>query len=229
MKKQLSDCARCPIRLEERVCRRAGGKAPAFCPTRDLGELSRQSLTFYRDQRFSEFARQASLQETEGYADRELGYARLRPVKTRLEEISEFARKMNFHRLGLAFCVGLREEAKKVTQLYAAQGFEMVSVICKVGGCDKELIGLESDQKIIPRQPEAMCNPFMQALVLNQAQTDFNILLGLCVGHDSLFLKQAEAPCTILAVKDRVLGHNPLAALYTVDSYYRGLKKTDAV
>jgi enoyl-CoA hydratase/carnithine racemase len=46
----------------------------------------------------------------------------------------------------------------------------------------------------------------------DQQKTDFNVLLGLCVGHDSLFLKYAEAPCTVLAVKDRMLGHNPLAA-----------------
>ena len=50
------------------------------------------------------------------------------------------------------------------------------------------------------------------------------MLLGLCVGHDSLFLKAANAPCTVLAVKDRVTGHNPLAAIYNIDSYYRALK-----
>ncbi|MBW2121998.1 MAG: DUF1847 domain-containing protein, partial [Deltaproteobacteria bacterium] len=55
--------------------------------------------------------------------------------------------------------------------------------------------------------------------------TDFNILLGLCVGHDSLFLKYAEAFSTVLIVKDRVLGHNPAAALYTTDSYYARLKR----
>lgn len=37
-------------------------------------------------------------------------------------------------------------------------------------------------------------------------------------------LEFAEAPCTVLAVKDRLLGHNPLAAIYNIDSYYRSLK-----
>ena len=69
-----------------------------------------------------------------------------------------------------------------------------------------------------------MCNPILQAMVLNDGKTDLNVLLGLCVGHDSLFFKYAEAPCTVLAVKDRLLGHNPLAAIYTSDSYYRSLK-----
>jgi len=69
-----------------------------------------------------------------------------------------------------------------------------------------------------------MCNPIAQAFVLNDEKTEFNIVMGLCVGHDSLFLKYSDAPCTVLAVKDRLLGHNPLAAIYTVDSYYRSLK-----
>ncbi|MCK5682073.1 DUF1847 domain-containing protein, partial [bacterium] len=71
---------------------------------------------------------------------------------------------------------------------------------------------------------ETMCNPILQAMILNQSKTDFNIMLGLCVGHDSMFLKEADAPCTVLAVKDRVLGHNPLSAIYNIDSYYRSLK-----
>jgi uncharacterized metal-binding protein len=48
--------------------------------------------------------------------------------------------------------------------------------------------------------------------------------MGLCVGHDSLFLKYSNALCTVLAAKDRLLGHNPLAAIYTIESYYRSLK-----
>jgi len=102
----------------------------------------------------------------------------------------------------------------------------MISVVCKVGRIPKEEIGLRDDQKVTPGHFETMCNPILQALVLNDEQTDFNILMGLCVGHDSLVFQYAEAPCTVLAVKDRVLGHNPLAAVYNIDSYYRYLKKT---
>jgi len=221
---KFSDCARCPFTITERLCRNPNGKAPAFCPTRDLAPLTQASLKIYQQDKYAEFARQASIQEAEGYADRDLGYARVRPTKTRIEEIAEFAGKMNFRRLGLAFCVGLRREAKIVANIYSEKGFEMVSVICKTGCSDKNLIGLNDTQKISPNEPEAMCNPALQALILNDAETDFNILLGLCVGHDSIFLKEAEAPCTVLAVKDRVLGHNPLAAVYNIDSYYRSLK-----
>ena len=37
------------------------------------------------------------------------------------------------------------------------------------------------------------------------------MLVGLCVGHDSLFIKYSEAPVTTLVTKDRVLAHNPVA------------------
>ena len=221
----LSNCARCPFKIEERACRVAGGKAPEFCPTLQLPELLGESLKMLADKRFAEFARQASIQEAEGYANRDSGYPNLRPIKTRIEEIAEFAHKMKYRRLGLAFCVGLRREAEKVATLYTDYGFEVVSVICKAGCSDKANLSLDNRHKVVPsEQPEAMCNPFMQALTLNRAETEFNILLGLCVGHDSLFLQVAEAPCTVLAVKDRVLAHNPLATVYNLDSYYRALK-----
>ena len=66
-----------------------------------------------------------------------------------------------------------------------------------------------------------MCNAIGQAIVLNEAHTDLNILLGLCVGHDSLFIKHSDAPITVFAVKDRVLCHNPLAVIYGADKYYK--------
>jgi uncharacterized metal-binding protein len=45
------------------------------------------------------------------------------------------------------------------------------------------------------------------------------------VGHDSIFFKYAEAPTTVLAVKDRVTGHNPLAAIHLSDSDYQKIKQ----
>jgi uncharacterized metal-binding protein len=60
-----------------------------------------------------------------------------------------------------------------------------------------------------------MCAPLCQADILNQAGTDLNVMIGLCVGHDALFARHSAAPVTTLVVKDRVLGHNPAAALYS--------------
>jgi uncharacterized metal-binding protein len=132
---------------------------------------------------------------------------------------------MGYQRLGLAFCIGLAREAAAVAGIFEAQGFEVASVLCKTGRVEKERIGLNDSEKIYQGTAESMCNPILQAKLLNKAETDMNVLLGLCVGHDSLFFKYAQAPTTVLAVKDRVTGHNPLAAVYLAESYYRKLKQ----
>ena len=225
MSNETPNCAQCPYKVSDRFCRSEDGKAPDFCPTRNMSGLVEQSLKEYNNSpSICEFAKKASIQEAEGYINRNLGYEHVRASKTRIEEIMEFAEKMNYKRLGMAFCIGLRKEAKAVEKIFSSKGFDVVSVVCKAGRIPKELIGISKDQQIVPDSTESMCNPILQAMILNKEKTDFNVLLGLCVGHDSLFLKYAEAPCTVLAVKDRLLGHNPLAAVYNMDSYYRCLK-----
>jgi len=225
MKEQLIDCAQCPIaNAAERLCIREDGKAPDYCPTRTREVVLEKAWREYDKPEILEFARQASIQEAEGYGDRELGYDHVKPIKPRIVEIIEFAHKMKYERLGLIFCAGLRREAKTVGKLLSAKGFEIVSVMCKVGRVEKEKIGIRDDQKIAIGFSESMCNPIAQAMILNHEQTQFNILIGICVGHDSLVFKYSEAPCTVLAAKDRLLGHNPLAAIYNLESYYRSLK-----
>jgi uncharacterized metal-binding protein len=225
MSEKVSNCAKCPFSSSERICSSEGDKAPAFCPTKNLGKLIPHALEEYRKPEIEEFARQASLQEAEGYGNREKGYAFLKPVKPRIEETMDFARRMGYTRLGLAFCAGVQREARMVEEIFTLQGFEVVSVMCKVGSVPKEELGLRDEDKLAIGNFEAMCNPVLQALVLNEEKTHFNVLMGLCVGHDSLFLKYATAPCTVLAAKDRLLGHNPLAAVYTSHSYYRSLRQ----
>ena len=65
-----------------------------------------------------------------------------------------------------------------------------------------------------------MCNPVSQAELLNEAGCEFNVVLGLCVGHDSLFFRHSKGLVTTLVAKDRVLAHNPVGALNLADSYY---------
>ena len=83
----------------------------------------------------------------------------------------------------------------------------------------QQAVGLEDARN------EPACNPILQAELVNEAQVDLNIFMGLCIGHDTLLFKYVQAPVTVLAVKDRILGHNPLAAIYQYDSYYAYLKK----
>ena len=219
-----AQCAVCPYEWQERVCRKEHGKAPDNCPSLRQRDLVSRAMGEFRSSDILEFARQASVQEAEGYGDRHLGYDSVRPIKPRILEIIEFSKRMKYRRLSLAFCVGLRREAKTVHEIFERHGFDMISVVCKVGSVPKNMLGLSEDQKIVPHTFESMCNPVLQALIANHYESEFNVLLGLCVGHDSLFFRYAKAPCTVLAVKDRLLGHNPLAAVYTVDGYYRSLK-----
>jgi uncharacterized metal-binding protein len=180
------DCAACG----EKRCREGA----------DCFGVADAQRELYRDERVARLHRAAAAIEARHYG-----------AATRLEEIILFAREMGFRRLGLAFCVGLEEEAGQIAALLGAS-FEVVSVCCKVGGIAKAEVGCE--QMDAGKDVEVMCNPAGQAALLNEAGTELNILCGLCVGHDALLSMHAAAPVTTLIAKDRVLGHNPAAAVY---------------
>ncbi len=131
---------------------------------------------------------------------------------TRLEEVLFFAQQLNAKKVGIAFCIGLAAEARFCAQYLQNAGLKVESVCCKNCGIDKDELALE---KIKPGQFEAMCNPRMQAELLNKAGTEYNFIVGLCVGHDMVFTKASEAPVSTLIAKDRVLANNPAGAVYS--------------
>ena len=225
--KSIPSCASCDLEVNRRICYAEEGVGSKGCPTLTDEKVLMEANKEYEVPEIGEFARQASIQEAECYANRHQRPYIMQPTKTRIQEICEFALKMGYKRLGLAFCIGLVKEAATIEEIFRAYGFEVVSVLCKAGRTLKEGIGIKDEEKIYQGTDEAMCNPIYQAKLLNQEKTEFNILIGLCVGHDSLFFKYAEAPITVLAVKDRVTGHNPLAAIYLTDSYYRRIKHSE--
>jgi uncharacterized metal-binding protein len=219
------NCSECDIEGTERACQNPKGRGIVGCPTLLRKDLLQSTLTEYGKKVIAEFAHMASVQEAECFADREKRPFVPKPVKPRIQEIIEFAKKMGFKRLGLVFCSGLKREGRIVGRILDAKDFEVISVLCKVGCVPKEQIGVKESEKIRIGEFEAMCNPIMQAKIMNDAHTEFNIMIGLCVGHDSLFFKYSEAPTTVLAAKDRVSGHNPLGPIYTAESYYSRLLK----
>jgi uncharacterized metal-binding protein len=157
-----------------------------------------------------EMAHAAAVVEAKGYM-----------TWTRVEDTIEFARAMNYRKLGIACCVGLKREGAILESILRKNGFEVSSAVCKTGGVPKEELGIKDEEKVRPGGFEAMCNPIAQAMLLDSAGSQLNILVGLCVGHDALFTKASKAPVTTLVAKDRVLGHNPVAAIYNHQSYYR--------
>jgi uncharacterized metal-binding protein len=196
--------------------------APNFCPMKINSKALEKAWKEYQKKDIREFARQASIQEAECYEW--IGNQR-RTKNTRIEETIQLAQKLNYKKLGIVFCGGLTYEAVLLNKILENEGFEVVSVSCKTGGIAKEKIGLKPNQKVgLPDEFEPMCNPIAQAEVMNQEKPDWVILMGLCVGHDTLFIKYCDQPVTVFAVKDRVLAHNPLGALYLSGSpYYRRL------
>jgi len=220
----LPQCADCNVR--NKICTQENGHGPDFCPTINFNRVVKDSLVEYRRPEIKEFALYATIQEGECYANRGTQHPYVvYPTKTRIQETIEFAHKIGFKRLGIAFCGGLRHEARILSEILRKQGFEVASVICMVGRTPKEFLGISENQKVSIGEFESMCSPIAQAKVLNEVKTDFNIVFGLCVGHDSLFMRYSHALCTTLVTKDRVTGHNPLAALNLHRSYYRRLKK----
>jgi uncharacterized metal-binding protein len=202
-------CAYCPPTV--RACRQgeSAQRGPGFCPTKLDPDVQAHARAEYRQDETHRVSREAALVESEGYCR-----------WTRVEEIVQFAKKMGFRKLGIANCISFVDHAHVLSGILESHGFEVVSVACKTGNIPKEEIGLADAQKIRPGQFEPLCNPVAQAELLNEHGCELNVVLGLCVGHDSLFFRHAKGLTTVLVAKDRVLGHNPVAALHLADTYY---------
>ena len=197
-----ADCVNKPCRSHQL------DRLPGNCPTAEYSE--EQSLERYKGEE-KEMAYCSARVEGDFYC-------RI----TRVEETMEYALRMGYTHLGVAFCVGLSEEARRLVRILRANHFEVDAVCCKNGSVPKSRLGITREQQAHPeREFEAICNPAAQAELLEQAGCDLAILLGLCVGHDTLFIRHCSIPCTVLAVKDRVMAHNPLGAIYMSEGYMK--------
>ena len=199
-------CAYCRVF----ACESGAEERPGNCPMKET-DLMNEVVSEYRDTANRDFFIKAAEVEGEGYGE-----------WNRVREIIELSKKMGYHDIGVAFCVGLKEEAKIFSRILEERGFTVHSVACKNGANDKCEFGIAEEAKVEPGF-EPACNPIGQAKFLAEENVDFAVVLGLCVGHDSLFYKYfnrySDAFCTTLVVKDRALGHNPAVALYQADGY----------
>ena len=192
-------------------CKTRDKEYPEFCLTTELTQETIEKVrALYEEEENNKVSVISAQIENEFY----LRY-------TRVEEVIEFACRMGYKKIGIATCVGLIEESRILARILRKNGFEVYGAVCKIGSFLKTEVGVPEED--ITRTGAVMCNPIMQAEVLNQAGTDFNVVMGLCVGHDSLFYKYSEALVTTLVAKDRVLAHNPAGALYQAGAYYKKL------
>ena len=186
------NCAKC---FQRGCTKQDMTKTLPDCPSKDE-QVKEQAKQLYNEPENHRIAYCAALTEAGGYCQ-----------DTRLIEIIKFLHRGGYHKIGIAFCTGLFKETQEVVN--------------KNGSITKDFLGITDEQAVRGNcKTETMCNPIGQALFLNQQKTDFNLMLGLCVGHDTLFIKYSDAPITALAVKDRVTGHNPLAPVYLAQGYY---------
>ena len=97
---------------------------PAFCVSQGLTEDQRQaSLDQYiTDQEDRKLAQVAASIESDGY--------RKWP---RVQETILFAKRMGYHKIGIATCVALIRESRILAKMLRANGFEVYGVACKAG------------------------------------------------------------------------------------------------
>jgi len=134
----------------------------------------------------------------------------------RVQQCIEFARELGAKKVGLAVCVGLIREGREFARFLDRAGFHVISVACMVGGLKAQETGIP-DEWVNPLG--ISCNPIVQAGIMNQEGTELNFIYGLCVGHDTIFIRHSEAPVTYVVVKDMVTGNNPGAVL--LSPYHR--------
>ena len=110
---------------------------PDFCmTTNNPQEFLDEAIGLYRDDPKTRKIFQAAA-ECEG-----LYYGAL----TRVEEVALFAKKIGAKKIGIATCMGLRQETQLFAKVLKAKGLESVcAVICKVGGIDKTTVEIPED------------------------------------------------------------------------------------
>ncbi len=181
------------------ACRYGRDNYPDFCLTKALSPEDKAAALaeYHKDEEIARCSVCSTAVEGEFYGE-----------MARVEETMEFARRIGAKKIGLAYCEEMAWEAELYTKILRLNGFDAVPVSCRVGQLDQG--------EALDGQPNGrvMCNPIGQALVLNREESDFNILMGLCVGSDTLFIRNAAAVTTVMINKDRLTANNPVATLY---------------
>ena len=186
-------------------CRRGYPEGiPAYCLATRFHDVLEQTKTEYSTPDSIDIYKAASAVVTNGYGK-----------WPRIQEAIEFAKELKVTKIGLASCVALIRELGLITELFTGVGFEVISAACQIGRVSAEARGVAE----LKDSRGVYCNPIAQAGILNSEGTQLNFILGLCLGHDMLFNRYSKAPVSTLIVKDRVTGHNPVAALYS--SFHR--------
>jgi uncharacterized metal-binding protein len=201
---------------------------PRFCPMLYKQDVIDAAMEKYKKSDRDLYVN-ATITEQRAYMDVR---GRIIAVRPRILEVIKFSEMMGWKKLGVAFCIGLKNEAERIVEIFEDAGLNVYSVCCKCGNVDKSWWGIEGEDKITnlsghPEAFEAGCNPVVQAEILNSEDLDMNLIVGLCIGHDIQFTQHSIAPVSTLIVKDRVTGHDPMVTLYSGYHHPRFWKEKD--
>lgn len=189
------------------ACEHPERTAPPFCPEPDISEEMRAHVRRLYDEPANRQIMEAAARVSAGTAN-----------STRVQDTIKFASYMGASRIGIATCTAMLKETAVLVRLLRRAGFEVKALGCKLQENRAPDLGIDPSCGI---GDCVICNPIMQALLLNEAGCDLNILMGICVGHDALFAKYSDAPVVTLVAKDFLAANNPCVVLYTADSVYK--------
>ncbi|SDP84157.1 DUF1847 domain-containing protein [Desulforhopalus singaporensis] len=105
--------------------------------------------------------------------------------RPRIEEALHFAKQLNCTRVGLAACAAFENETRILKSLFRKEGIQVFCTNCPIGGVTAEERGLPQLAEYI----NSACNPIAQAKILNRERTELNFIVGLCMGHDMVYVK----------------------------------------
>ena len=89
-----------------------GKKGPKNCPMETSGDILEEARKIYEKPLERKIATNSGIVEAVGYLQ-----------WPRLKDTIEFAKLMDYKKLGIAFCIGLRKEASTLSKILEKYGF----------------------------------------------------------------------------------------------------------
>ncbi len=220
-------CSRCEVRscTVDSTGTALTGEAPSWCPMKMKADVIKAAMAKYTEEDLK-IAHAAAVVESEAYLREAWG---LKPVDTRILEIINFAKKMGYKKVGIACCFNCAWDAGVLSNMFINRGLEVLVRLCKLYTVQNtKFLGLKDEETLIPGGYQSMCNPIAQVDTLADSGCELIVTFGECTGHDALAGKFSKVPFVVLGVKDRVLAHNPVAALTCPwNAYYRKLTRKE--
>ena len=118
---------------------------PEFCPMKYKKDVIEQAMEKYDDPKVLKLFKTSNITEQRAYMKIR---GRIIAVRPRVLEIIKFCEMMNWKKIGIAFCAGLGNEAKRVVEIFESAGLDVYSVCCKCGSVDKGVYGIAGSDKI---------------------------------------------------------------------------------